>query len=515
MGTALHLGSWTLFLVVKPLAGRDHRVNTMSALLGNLGGDDRLLSGSFMTSIGSPETTSPARPSDRRPPSSDLRRGATTSGRSAAFSDGNACSVGTLLAANFVRQTPLASTTSNTSCSSSEFPSPKKALLLGSASPAPTPESPTDNLSLISLCPAMRSSTRPWPSQTPTKAPLPRCSKRTRCSLGRVEHSRRRQLLRLFRHPSNLMNLDEMAKSRAPVTRRGRSLRCVQDERLAEGRQEDNQRHCRRRNGHGQVLFFLRTPSHPARGHVHGEREGHPLLHAQDTSQQCLLLRVFGIEWICFTERTSTAPRVCAGCRGRGVQAGARGTALGQVHHTIEANLHEGHEFGRALTPLVVQKINPVEQAISATRIAVGHIESSHHNDRIERWLRLPNPSTNANHARKLWPERTFAGCGKTVLSTTVLDHIAADKDRLLISFFFDFSDKTKQAVDSMLRLLAFQLYQSGAGSSITDASYQAHQDGFQQPATKTLKGTLVRSTSQSKRTSDRTWKSITCTWQR
>ncbi|KAH7363585.1 hypothetical protein B0T11DRAFT_298824 [Plectosphaerella cucumerina] len=67
MGTALHLGSWTLFLVVKPLAERDHWVNTVPALLGNLGGGDRLLSGSFMTSIGSPETTSPARPSDRRP----------------------------------------------------------------------------------------------------------------------------------------------------------------------------------------------------------------------------------------------------------------------------------------------------------------------------------------------------------------------------------------------------------------------------------------------------------------
>ncbi|RBQ68429.1 hypothetical protein VDGD_21593 [Verticillium dahliae] len=50
-------------------------------------------------------------------------------------------------------------------------------------------------------------------------------------------------------------------------------------------------------------------------------------------------------------------------------------------------------------------------------------------------------------------------GYSKTVLSTTVLDHIAEEKDRLLIRFFFDFSDKTKQTVDGMLRSLAFQLY--------------------------------------------------------
>jgi hypothetical protein len=129
----------------------------------------------------------------------------------------------------------------------------------------------------------------------------------------------------------------------------------------------------------------------------------------------------------------------------------------------------------------------------------------------MKRWLRPPDASTNANHARKRRHEGTgawllahpvfqswhsgsrrhlwlhgFAGCGKTVLSTTVLDHLTADIDRLIISFFFDFSDTTKQTVDGMLRSLAFQLYQR-AGSSVLDASFQAHQDGHQQPATKTL----------------------------
>ncbi|KAM9877286.1 hypothetical protein VDGL01_08620 [Verticillium dahliae] len=47
-------------------------------------------------------------------------------------------------------------------------------------------------------------------------------------------------------------------------------------------------------------------------------------------------------------------------------------------------------------------------------------------------------------------------GYGKIVLSTTVLDYITKEKDRLLIRFFFDFSDKPKQTIDSMLRSLAF-----------------------------------------------------------
>lgn len=86
-----------------------------------------------------------------------------------------------------------------------------------------------------------------------------------------------------------------------------------------------------------------------------------------------------------------------------------------------------------------------------------------------------------------------LAGCGKTVLSTTVLDHLAAENDRLLLNFFFDFSDMTKQSVDGMLRSLAFQLYQGGAGSSVLDSSFQAHQGGCQQPATKTLEDVVFK----------------------
>jgi hypothetical protein len=148
-----------------------------------------------------------------------------------------------------------------------------------------------------------------------------------------------------------------------------------------------------------------------------------------------------------------------------------------------------------------------------ATKAVTDSVRSDLRADKIMRWLCPPDPSTNANHARTLRHEGTgawllenpvfqawhsgsrrhlwlhgLAGYGKTVLSTTVLDQLAKEDDHLILSFFFDFNDTTKQTLDGMLRSLAFQLYQCSVGSTIhLNASFQAHQNGGAQPATKTL----------------------------
>lgn len=140
-------------------------------------------------------------------------------------------------------------------------------------------------------------------------------------------------------------------------------------------------------------------------------------------------------------------------------------------------------------------------------------IKSNLRTHEIKSWLEPPDPSKNANHARTLHHEGTgawlledpvfqswcsgsrrhiwlhgLAGCGKTVLSTTVLDYLAKGNDRLILSFFFDFSDTKKQTFESMLRSLAFQLYQGGVDSAIhLDASFQAHQNGKDQAKTEAL----------------------------
>ncbi|KAG8405730.1 hypothetical protein J3458_021669 [Metarhizium acridum] len=128
-----------------------------------------------------------------------------------------------------------------------------------------------------------------------------------------------------------------------------------------------------------------------------------------------------------------------------------------------------------------------MQQMTIATKAATDSTTSDLLTDKVKRWLCPPDPSTNANHARKLRHEGTgawllkspvfqewhsglrrhlwlngLAGYGKTVLSATVLDHLTEGSDRLILNFFFDFSDTTKQTLDGMLWSLAFQLYQGG-----------------------------------------------------
>ncbi|KAL4756031.1 uncharacterized protein BDW70DRAFT_166850 [Aspergillus foveolatus] len=167
---------------------------------------------------------------------------------------------------------------------------------------------------------------------------------------------------------------------------------------------------------------------------------------------------------------------------------------------------------------LVQRQIDGLQQTTDATKAATDFIRSDLHSDKIRRWLSPSDPSTNANQARRLRHEGTgawllenpvfhawqsgsrrhlwlhgLAGCGKTDLSATVLDYLAKENNGLILSFFFDFSDTTKRTLDGMLRSLVFQLYQGGSGSAIhLDASFQAHQNGSNQPATKTLSDTVL-----------------------
>ncbi|KAK2005308.1 Pfs, NACHT and ankyrin domain protein, partial [Colletotrichum eremochloae] len=175
----------------------------------------------------------------------------------------------------------------------------------------------------------------------------------------------------------------------------------------------------------------------------------------------------------------------------------------------------EVRETRRALDVLksVDHKIDHLEQTTFETKAAVVCIASERHAEKIRIWLQPPDPSTNANQARKLRHEGTgiwllehpvfqswctglrryswlhgLAGCGKTILSTTVLDHLTNNKDRRVLSFFFDFSDTRKQSLDGMLRSLAFQLYQSTTPSTTRlDDLLKNHENGGREPATKAI----------------------------
>jgi hypothetical protein len=111
----------------------------------------------------------------------------------------------------------------------------------------------------------------------------------------------------------------------------------------------------------------------------------------------------------------------------------------------------------------------------------------SHHEKKIWDWLSAADPSidyTNALEKRHkgtgLWftggqtladwkkQSRSFlwlhgiAGCGKTVLSSAIIEHLSnvTSRGQILLYFYFVFNDKNRQTYENMLRSLVNQLYQ-------------------------------------------------------
>ncbi|CEJ62927.1 hypothetical protein PMG11_11412 [Penicillium brasilianum] len=179
----------------------------------------------------------------------------------------------------------------------------------------------------------------------------------------------------------------------------------------------------------------------------------------------------------------------------------------------VPPSVVDAEESAKAMLEKVNRQLKNVQRTTVAIKATTDSLKSDLHTNEIKRWLDPPDPSTNANHARTLHHEGTgawllenpiflswysgsrrhiwlhgLAGCGKTVLSTTVLDHLAKGSDGPILNFFFDFSDTKKQTYESMLRSLAFQLYQGGVDSAIhLEGSFQAHQNGKNQPKTEAL----------------------------
>jgi SpoVK/Ycf46/Vps4 family AAA+-type ATPase len=124
---------------------------------------------------------------------------------------------------------------------------------------------------------------------------------------------------------------------------------------------------------------------------------------------------------------------------------------------------------------------------VKDTGEGVQKLQLSHHEKDIRDWLSAAEPSINFVNALEkrhkgtgLWltEGQTFSnwekrsksflwlhgipGCGKTVLSSTIVEHLSdvTKPDQVLLYFYFDFNDAKKQTLDDMLRSLINQLYQ-------------------------------------------------------
>ena len=142
-----------------------------------------------------------------------------------------------------------------------------------------------------------------------------------------------------------------------------------------------------------------------------------------------------------------------------------------------------------ALTKAVKVDVEGVHTKIDVINEGVARLQRSEEHDKIRQWLAGPDPSSNYNtaltkrHGRtgswllgddvfRSWKQDPgsssvmwlygIPGCGKTILCSTILEHIlqayVSTPNTAVIYFFFDFNDPDKQRDENMMRSLLSQL---------------------------------------------------------
>lgn len=107
--------------------------------------------------------------------------------------------------------------------------------------------------------------------------------------------------------------------------------------------------------------------------------------------------------------------------------------------------------------------------------------------DKLAAWLSPPDPSINYNEALQQrqndtgkwfiqceefnkWQSKRnsflwlhgIPGCGKTILSSTIIEHLKSKANsKNLLYFYFTFRDTTKQSLENVLKTLIIQLYRN------------------------------------------------------
>jgi Cdc6-like AAA superfamily ATPase len=142
------------------------------------------------------------------------------------------------------------------------------------------------------------------------------------------------------------------------------------------------------------------------------------------------------------------------------------------------------------------------------------NVASLQKQDAMHKWLSPPDPSTNYNKALQqrqkgtgLWllqsslfqkwhrQQHSFLwlygipGCGKTILSSTIIEHLMdTHPDQLLLYFYFDFTDASKQTFDNVLRSLISQLYHKRKDTQkLLDSLFSSCGNGRSQPTCESL----------------------------
>jgi Cdc6-like AAA superfamily ATPase len=144
---------------------------------------------------------------------------------------------------------------------------------------------------------------------------------------------------------------------------------------------------------------------------------------------------------------------------------------------------------------------------------------------KIIQWLSPSDPSTNYNKALQQRQEGTglwflkgdaFAawksqrhsfmwlygipGCGKTILSTSIIEHLRSFPDLTLLYFYFDFNDVKKQSLEGVVKALISQLYYTCRDAQKPlDALYSSSNEGSNQPSCESLCKVFLQMIEQAK----------------
>jgi len=162
------------------------------------------------------------------------------------------------------------------------------------------------------------------------------------------------------------------------------------------------------------------------------------------------------------------------------------------------------------------KEIEAASEDIRGTPLSTTQTRSRSGEERLGKictWLSTPDPSTNYHKAHKQrqaetglwlldgpkfkeWKQRAASrlwlygipGCGKTILSSTIIEHLLQhcqdDASMVTAYFYFDFNDAQKQDPELMLRSLLSQLLQrSVAIPKDVDALFSVCDNGQQQPS--------------------------------
>ncbi|XEV01773.1 hypothetical protein FSHL1_007060 [Fusarium sambucinum] len=162
----------------------------------------------------------------------------------------------------------------------------------------------------------------------------------------------------------------------------------------------------------------------------------------------------------------------------------------------------------------ISEALSSIESTGNETRHIVMDLASDSRFAQIKKWLSPSDFSTNANMARHLRHPGTgtwllnssafqewklgsrqhlwfygLAGCGKTILSGTILDHLQeSNNTHTTLAFFFDFNDTRKQKLNDLFRSLAAQLYYSSSeAATILYRLFASHNNECRQPDRDTL----------------------------